>query len=151
MQCDSNGLQCRLNGFAIQIGGFATRIPSSKYNVHTICMHTSSIDLLPGPSYIHWYTEAEACSHKYQILGVDQSKLTGRSVMTSSSSLLKAQVKLDRRYQFSLDVLVYESMHVLPPLSQVGAKARLWNLEWTCELDYSTDIQTEFKIDVELV
>ena len=88
---------------------------------------------------------------KYQILGVDQSKLTGRSVMTSSSSLLKAQVKLDRRYQFSLDVLVYESMLVLPPLSQVGAKARLWNLEWTCELDYSTDIQTEFKIDVELV
>ena len=39
---------------------------------------------------------------------------------------------------------MYESMHVLASLSQVGAKARLWNLEWTCELDYSTDIQTEF-------
>ena len=60
-------------------------------------------------------------------------------------------INSSRRYQFSLDVFVYESMHVLPPLSQVSAKARLWNLEWTCELDYSTDIQTEFKIDVELV
>ena len=60
-------------------------------------------------------------------------------------------INSSRRYQFSLDVFVYESMRVLPPLSQVSAKARLWNLEWTCELDYSTDIQTEFKIDVELV
>ena len=34
-----------------------------------------------------------------------------------------------RRYQFSLDVFVYESTHVVSLLSQVGAKARLWNLE----------------------
>ena len=51
---------------------------------------------------------------KYQILGVGQRKLAGRSVMTSSSSLLNPmQVKLNGRYQFSLDVLVYENMYIL--------------------------------------
>ena len=68
LQRDLNGLATLIEWFCNTdcLNGFATRIQSSKYNVHTICMHTSSIDPLPGPSYIHWYTGAEvalACSH----------------------------------------------------------------------------------------